>query len=671
MDEIRLRRGEDVTRSIEDRFLANDSEVDLINLCTNLRNGPDADKLLKYTLELFSRQRNLRNARRVVEALGRLDRDQELIDFLGNCNDLVDLDDDLASIKAWTLFNVGRVSQAREIVERLVWKRDNPNDSRLQMNLLLAMGEWDKFSHIVDREWEQRETRDPKFLLQLALLTADFDQQRALLLTQEAATKGFDDPAVLASAAMLAYGLGHDELAMPWIALAARLSSPEEGPVITKSLPEILEGLTASGDRTRGIDEAVSAGQIPIHLAASMGNTSIARILVTQPIHNERERDPRRRTVVPVRHGSRGLADVSQVQAISADFTSLLLVSELDLLPQLSNRFQRIQLPWSTMELLLTEAQSCRFHQPSRVARAKRLRALLADQILRPIQGQGQAPQELGAEIGQELAELLVAAKASGGRVVRPLPIYRVNSFMETSATLGVWATLVMTTTQLVDALETEAVLDQQTATGARALLASMDRGDPLGSDDAGDGPLFLDGLTISHLEDAGLLEQLRRSKRAFMVHPNLVGEVDPLIATESDTARSLDVLDRLRAWIRDSLAMDKVSLMPRARLGDIEGGVRIRAFQELVTSVTGSDAVLRSGLDWAFCDTDSMSIQSDISEARSQSENKIAALEREVQSLQTQLSNMRSAVNGEFANLGKWGSDLGDKVSEATPQGE
>src|SRR5208283_4160459 len=124
-----------------------------------------------------------------------------------------------------------------------------------------------------------------------------------------------------------------------------------EGPVITKSLPEIVEALTASADRTRGIDEAVSAGQIPIHLAASMWNTSIARLLVTQPVHNERERDPRRRTVVPVRHGSRDLTDVSQVQAISVDFTSLLLVSELDLLPQLSNRFQRIQLPCSTMEL--------------------------------------------------------------------------------------------------------------------------------------------------------------------------------------------------------------------------------------------------------------------------------------------------------------------------------
>ena len=45
MDEIRIRRGEDVTQSIEDRFLANDSEVDLINLCTNLRDGPDSDKL--------------------------------------------------------------------------------------------------------------------------------------------------------------------------------------------------------------------------------------------------------------------------------------------------------------------------------------------------------------------------------------------------------------------------------------------------------------------------------------------------------------------------------------------------------------------------------------------------------------------------------------------------
>jgi hypothetical protein len=73
-DQIRLRRGEDVLKSFEDRFLETDADIDLLTLCDNLHNSQDLDKLRRYSLELFKRQRNRRSAHRVCDTLIRMDR---------------------------------------------------------------------------------------------------------------------------------------------------------------------------------------------------------------------------------------------------------------------------------------------------------------------------------------------------------------------------------------------------------------------------------------------------------------------------------------------------------------------------------------------------------------------------------------------------------------------
>ena len=113
---------------------------------------------------------------------------------------------------------------------------------------------------------------------------------------------------------------------------------------------------------------------------------------------------------------------MTPARTIAANITSLLLLEELDLLPIVKKRFAGIAIPWSTMGLLLTESQSCRFHQPSRVAGAKKLRELIIGNTLRTLVASGEPPKDLVAEVGRDLAELVYAAKQSGGRVVRPLP---------------------------------------------------------------------------------------------------------------------------------------------------------------------------------------------------------------------------------------------------------
>jgi hypothetical protein len=285
---------------------------------------------------------------------------------------------------------------------------------------------------------------------------------------------------------------------------------------------------------------------------------------------------------------------MSPARAVLADFTSLLLTSELELLSELATRFDQIYIPWSTMELLLVESQSCRFHRPSRVANAKKLRELVFNNTLRPMAPSAEPPAGLVEEVGSELAELLFAARHSNGRVVRPLPVHRVRSFMEATAELGEYAPLLMTTVQLLNAFERNAVIDHQAAAETRQLLASFEHGDALGPDDPGTGPLFLDGVAISYLSGAGMLDYLQRSGRQFFVHPSTITEMEQLIRTETETGRLVEILSRLRTWLRDSIAGGQIKVMPRIRFtGEEDLGVETRVLREFVADTGEADTAL------------------------------------------------------------------------------
>ena len=594
-DQIRRRRGEEVLTSFEERFVKTDADVDLIMLCDDLLSSDDLDKLRRYSLELFGRQRNRHNAHRVCDVLSRMDRYRDLVEFLSTAEDLVAMDDDLASIKAWGLFHIGRLVEAKSINDRLQKTRHSRNDAGLELNLAVAMGTWEDFAKILARGWAERDGSDPRHLLQLAKLATDVDKDRAIELAREVARREPGNPEILVAAADLAYRVGRDEEAMPWIAEAARLSTPETGPVKTGGVRDVIDIVIAGADRTRGVQEAFSAAKVPVHMAARFWKMPMARLLVSQAHDNQLARDARRRTVIPVRHGARGIWEMTPARTIAADITSLLLLEELDLLPIVKKRFEGVAIPWSTMGLLLTEGQSCRFHQPSRVAGAKKLRELIVGNTLRTVVASGEPPKDLVAEVGRDLAELIYAAKQSGGRVVRPLPIHRVQTFGEEEADLGEYAPLVMTMSQFLEVLAADAVLDRQVSDRARGMLASLEQGKPLGPNEVGSGPLFLDGLAVAYFPGLGLLDDLRRLGRDLRIHASTAADIEALIGTEAETQRTLEALSRVRVWLRDGILEGWVTVLPRGLSSTEEDdfGVETRVFQELVADTGTADAVL------------------------------------------------------------------------------
>jgi hypothetical protein len=605
-DQIRARRGEDISRSVEDRFIATNEDVDLQLLCDALQESQDLDRLHRYNLEFFRRQRNVRNAARLCDVLSRGERHKEIVDFLNDAADLVALDDDLAAGKARSLFYLGKLNEAKVLGDRLRLSRNNAWDRSFEVNLAVAMGRWDDFADIINRAWPYRQHEDTGHLLQLAQLAANIDQHKAMELTREAVSKGSQDPEVLAAASSLAFRLGQDEEAVPWMTEACNLSSPDYGPVKPVAIQELREILTASAGRTRGVEEALSAARIPIHMASSVWKIPLTRLLVIQPAENEREKDPRRRTLIPLRNGARGITEMSGINTVAADITTLLLLADLDLLPMLRNWSAGVAIPWSSMEWLLKEVQSCRFHQPSRVKTAKKLRELVVSNTFRVIAAV-EPPGRLVDEVGRELAELLHTAKLTGGRLVRPLPLHSIRSFMEREANLAEYAPFVMTTLQFLNVLDADGAVDHHSSRRARRLLEAVDQREPPGPNDPGKGPLLLDDVAVAYFAGAGLLDAIHRSNRDLRVHSSMVSRLDQLIHTEAETARALEVLSRLRLWLRDGIADGPVRVLPRIQIANPDIGLEMRALQELLTDFGEVDAVLIEdrmlGVHWRATD--------------------------------------------------------------------
>ena len=66
-----------------------------------------------------------------------------------------------------------------------------------------------------------------------------------------------------------------------------------------------------------------------------------------------------------------------------------------------------------------------------------------------------------------------------------------------------------MTMSQFLEVLAADAVLDRQVSDRARGMLASLEQGKPLGPNEVGSGPLFLDGLAVAYFPGLGLLRMI------------------------------------------------------------------------------------------------------------------------------------------------------------------
>lgn len=573
--------GKDQRTEFENLYRETESEADLHNLVRYLLKMEDWQGLRRYGRELYDLRRTSENALTNVRCLTRLGEHDAAAEFLDELADLRGESEDLQAEYAWTLYRAGRLDDAKSILADLVSKRNVQSDRQLDIQIVIQSGEWERIPALVERELALLDERDARFALQLATLAAETDISRSMEILRQVAEKSWDEPAILVGAYNLATRLGQEGITADWFGRARELSD-DKGPIQAYSLQQLAEMAPTWREHSDKVHEGFLKGEVPLYMASSLLNVPLSRILISIPQKNQRQVDARRRVLIPIRSGGRGLKDASAVKHLGMDVPSLLICANLGLLEKVAQAFDTILVASGTLYSVFREVQEIRFHQPSRVAEAQQVRGYVNAQELKELTKPANPPRWLVEEIGGEIAELLASAMNSGGCVIHPLPIYKAGSLREELADLREFRTYIRTPMDACAFLELQGVADAETSSRIKDYLQRIRASLVTENTEFPNGPIYFDGLAIKYLESCDGLTAFFPLSQDLYVHSNIVSELDALIEESASADVVQRNLEKLRIWLRNSIRSSKVRLLPFAPNSAEEGDDKLEARNSL-----------------------------------------------------------------------------------------
>ncbi len=590
--------GSDPREQLEHLYRETGQLIDLKNLISYLKTVDDRAALQPLVIELFDCETTIKNALDVVRCLGDpscFDH-ESVIEFLETNGDLVVQNDDLKAVKAWALFQSGRLQDAKDINDDLLRRRSNQDDFHLDVYIAVSSGHWERVSAIIDREWPKRDSHDAETLMQLACLSGQRGQEpdHALELASLAAQKAPDDPRILAAAYWLHFKLGRDGEADPkWLMRASALSSTDEGPIWPVDLRDAVNDLFPKRrDLLQEIERKWLGGEIPMSVAAGVFNVSLARLLLHIPDQNAARLDGRPRVILPIISGGRSPVELQKNWTIGLDVTSVMVLAYLDLLEQTIEAFHHVKLAPDIMEFLFRERDETRFHQPSRIAAAKEVRVLESAGKLQAANSFIHPPDALVDEVGLELAMLLHMAEHDGGMVVCVQPIHRPESLMEQFADTSAHDHLILSTMDICTLLHEEGKIDTEDYQRATMFLKSQGQKECSNLRRSSfNGPVYIDNLALSYLQDANILQPVAAAGLNIRVHPNVLKRAHAFIE-EGDVGHELGTkIEGIRTLLRNAVDNGAASFLPRTANRDERIQNRAPRFQATATLLAGTPA--------------------------------------------------------------------------------
>ena len=563
--------GLDARTDLERAYQETGSLIDLRNLINCVEHAGDREALLPLLHELMSQQRTIANATRIVACLARrpfFDH-RRILEFLESNADLVAQSPELQTAKAWALFQNGHFSAAKSVNDDLLDGPEAANAFALDFNIAMGSGDWDRLPAIAEREWPRRQEHNPETLLILAQVAGrqGRNPDRALALAKLAAEKAPDDPRVLAVAFDLHFRFGRDHEADPdWLVRAFEKSSADDGPVWSMDFRTVVtEWIPERRERLAEIESKWLAGEIPTGIAASLFHIPLTRLLMQIPESNLDRLDRRWTIVVPVVFGGREKVELEGEWVVGLDISSILVLHFLDLLEPIFDAFKEIRLAPDVMSWLLREQDRVMFHQPSQVRDAQRVQTLSRRGRLRAAETSGMPSGSAAEEVGEQLGALLHAAKECSGKVVCVLPIHRPGSLLERTADTADWNDQIVSVSDFCKLLHTQGIIDRESHVHAQAFFHRQGKVE-IGVPDRSmvEGSIYLDGLALSYLQDAKVLDQVCAAGLDLRVHPDVLEYLDELVAAGDSSEDLAGEIDAVRSILRRAVEADRASYLPR-----------------------------------------------------------------------------------------------------------
>jgi len=560
-----IQKGDEV-ESLRQRYAESNSVGDLRVLVATLRARHDTKQLAVYAPALVRETKTAQDFDVATKALFQNDQLTEVLGLMNELPELLELDEEYSSIKGWALFRLGRVMEARTIARSLMARRGATNDRELTINTAIESGDWGNLQALLAQEANRADTIPASDLIRLARLALEVGSPYIDQFRDAALRKAPDDPQVNLSAYMLATERGEEYSggqAGDWFQKAIKLSGPE-GPVRSVSMREMIDHASDWNERTEKIDKMLRQAEAPLFLVARALRRQLLDLILGQALRNADVGDSRLKFPVFAFFGAHPWQSLNKANPVALDISCIITLDYLGLLQSTIDHFAHVLIAPSTLSMLFIERQFLRVQQPSEIAKAERIRALIGSGGLKVISEQIEPPAAEAKEIGIDLAQLLSLAKRDNGLVVRSAPVSKIGSYLEEHADMSGHAAVLTDTLSVLAFLSQAGKVDAETKQGAESYLRQVDKGWTGSLPITSDSKLFLDDLTVTYLDHVGLLEALVRSVAAVFVHPDVESRARQRINYGKQTEELLGAIDRIRGVLGAGLESGKVKFSAR-----------------------------------------------------------------------------------------------------------
>jgi len=492
---------------------------------------------------------------------------------------------------AWRYFDTGKLKDAQLIVDELA-KSGSDRDLNLEVALAIESGRWERLGLPLAAYIRDPDRYDGPTLIRMANLAQVSGQGSFQELMQAAVRKGQDSAEVLLGAYTVAVEGGlEDSKLQPheWFQRALELSGTD-GPIQRFELKELLARQVTWRDRSRKINDALVAGDVPLVMAAPVLGTTLVDAIIGNFIRNAEMSDARKRAAIPIYTGTRAPVATGEMKRVALDVTSVLVLGWMGLLPQVLNLFPEIVIPAGLLRELFEGRSRIRQFQKSRIERAQQIKTLLSNG-LKVHRSSNTRADNLVQEIGIDLASLLTAAELNNGIVVRPAPVLQLGFDGRREADMLPHASRLSDMHTLLQVLRDLGAVDQATESAADKYFRLQDRGWPWSTRPEKARPLYLDDVAVSYLQTTNLLEAVIRVFDAVYVGTDVEEEAVGVIEMDRQSTEVLRILDDIRGAIANADDAGKIVFGPRAPGAETDD--HDQSTMQLLADLSGADAVV------------------------------------------------------------------------------
>jgi len=548
----------------------------LRNLIGILTERNDHRSIGPYCEELFARTHDPMDLAFAARSYARAGDNDSFLRIAETNKAVLERDSELRRHYAWQLLSRGQLTEALVQANRLA-ETATTRDLDLEIAISIDSGDWEALAQPL-RAYLQSAPNVPAIALVRAAHLAQAAGQGPLKeLVEAAVARGSDDPNVLLGAYMVYVEEGLEDIkdeVRQWFRRALDLSGPD-GPIRQFELKDILEKQTEWIEFTRRIQDGIARGNIPLVVAITGLRTTLVDLFLRNFTRNIGLTDARRKVAIPLYSGRRRPASFGEVKRLALDFTALLVLGWLGILPKVLETFNELVLPSGIFRDLFEGRRRIRELQKSRLRRAERIQQSIASERIKIVRTSFARLDPMVAEVGEELAGLLRVAESTNGIVLRPAPVHK-PGILNQDADVSLYTHRLADTHSLLRFLQDEGLTDQPTEEVATRYFALQDRGWPEAVCPDPSRPLFIDGLGLIYLDSVRLLDMVLAAFPQVFIHSSTADEVAALIEHDNRTLEVLQVIDGIRESVRKAQSAGKIVYGPhhsRKPNGDDDDG--------------------------------------------------------------------------------------------------